>query len=182
MREEPWSVRVTLVCRQRLIAVALLCVGAVGATLAQEEGPAGVVNYTRVDATVACGGATPPEAMSEFKRLGFVSVINFRTAQEEGANIEASQAAATEAGLKYFHLPFRAPNPEVAEQFLEVIADTANQPAYIHCGSANRVGAMWFIKRVKQDGWDTARAMEEAEAIGLRSEALKEFARGYVAQ
>ena len=41
---------------------------------------------------------------------------------------------------------------------------------------------MWFIKRVTQDGWDDARAMEEAEAIGLRSEALKDFARGYVSQ
>ena len=181
MQEQPWSVRVTLVGGHALIAVALLCAGTSGA-LAKEEAPAGVVNYTRVDATVACGGATPPEAMVDFKRLGFVSVINFRTAQEEGANIEASQAAATEAGLKYFHLPFRAPNPEVAERFLEVIADTTNQPAYIHCGSANRVGAMWFIKRVKGDGWDTSRAMEEAESIGLRSEVLKEFARGYVAQ
>ena len=182
MRGKPWSVRTTLVVRHALIVMALLCVGTSGTAGAQEEAPPGVVNYTRVDATVACGGATPPEAMADFKRLGFVSVINFRTAQEEGANIEASQAAATAAGLKYFHLPFRAPNPEVAEQFLEVIAETTNQPVYIHCGSANRVGAMWFIKRVKQDGWDTARAMEEAEAIGLRSEALKEFARGYVAQ
>ncbi len=109
MREELWSVQVTLVGRCALIAIALLCAGTSG-TLAQEEAPAGVVNYTRVDATVACGGATPPEAMADFKRLGFVSVINFRTAQEEGANIEASQAAATEAGLKYFHLPFRAPS------------------------------------------------------------------------
>ena len=41
---------------------------------------------------------------------------------------------------------------------------------------------MWYIKRVKQDGWDSARAMTEAEMIGLRSEALKEFATGYVAE
>ena len=66
------------------------------------------------------------------------------------------------------------------ETFLDTVADTSNQPVYIHCGSANRVGAMWYIKRVKQDGWDSARAMTEAEAIGLRSEALKEFAVGYV--
>ena len=91
-------------------------------------------------------------------------------------------AAAADAELKYFHLPFRAPSPELAHQFLRVIADETNQPVYIHCASANRVGAMWFIKRVKQDGWDTTRAMKEAEAIGLRSETLKEFARGYVAQ
>ena len=149
---------------------------------AQDEAPDGVVNYTRIDATVACAGATPAEAMPALKQLGFASIINFRTAGEDGANIEASRMAATEAGLKYIHIPFRAPNPEVTEEFLEAIADTANQPAYIHCASANRVGAMWFIKRVKQDGWDTDRAMAEAETIGLRSERLKEFAVGYVAE
>ena len=40
---------------------------------------------------------------------------------------------------------------------------------------------MWFIKRVVGDGWDTDRAMAEAEMIGLRSEALKAFATEYVA-
>ena len=149
---------------------------------AQDEAPDGVVNYTRIDATVACAGATPAEAMPALKQLGFAAVINFRTDGEEGANIEASRMAAEQAGLKYIHIPFRAPNPEVTEEFLDAIADTANQPAYIHCASANRVGAMWFIKRVKQDGWDTDRAMAEAETIGLRSERLKEFAVGYVAE
>ena len=160
--------------------VSLCLMGLSGIAGAQDEDPPGVRNYTRVDATVACAGATPPGAMADLKRLGFTSVINFRTAQEEGADIEASQTAAADAGLKYFHIPFRAPSPEIAQEFLGVVADTSNQPVYIHCGSANRVGAMWFIKRVKQDGWNEARAMEEAETIGLRSEALKEFARDYV--
>ena len=145
-----------------------------------EEGPAGVVNYTRVDATVACAGGTPPEAMAELKRRGFVSVINFRTAEERGATVDAGKAAAEAAGLTYFHLPFRTPTAQVTEAFLETVSDPNNQPVYIHCGSANRVGAMWFIKRVKQDGWDSARAMAEAEAIGLSSERLKEFAVAYV--
>ena len=140
------------------------------------------MNYTRIDATVACAGATPAEAMPSLKRLGFASVINFRTAEEEGANIEASKMAAEQASLKYIHIPFRAPNPQVTEEFLEAIADPANQPAYIHCASANRVGAMWFIKRVQQDGWDTDRAMAEAETVGLRSERLKEFAVSYIAE
>ncbi len=147
---------------------------------AQDEAPDGVVNYTRIDATVACAGATPAEAMPALKQLGFASVINFRTAEEDGANIDASRAAATEAGLKYIHIPFRAPTPEVTQEFLEAIADSANQPAYIHCASATRVGARGFIKRVKQDGWDTDGAMAEAETIGLRSERLKEFAVDYV--
>lgn len=162
--------------------VAALLAFAVGpiALGAQDQAPEGVVNYTRIDATVACAGATPAEAMPAIKALGFASVINFRTAEEEGANIGASQTAATAAGLNYIHIPFRAPSDETTEAFLSAIADGANQPAYIHCASANRVGAMWFIKRVKQDGWAQDRAMAEAEGIGLRSERLKEFAVDYV--
>jgi uncharacterized protein (TIGR01244 family) len=164
------------------IIVSLFLGGLSSLASAQNEAPQGVYNYTRVDATVACAGATPAEAMGDLKQLGFTSVINFRTPQEENSNIEASQAAATAASLNYFHLPFQTPSPAIADEFLRVVADTSNQPIYIHCGSANRVGAMWFIKRVKQDGWNNARAMQEAETIGLRSEALKEFALAYVAE
>lgn len=145
-----------------------------------EEGPEGVVNYTRVDATVACAGATPPEAMAEIRARGFASIINFRTAGERGATVDAGQAAAEAAGLRYHHIPFREPSAEVAETFLAAIGDPANQPAFIHCGSANRVGAMWLIKRVKQDGWNVDDALAEAETIGLRSEGLREFALAYV--
>ena len=50
---------------------------------------------------------------------------------------------------------------------------------YIHCGSANRVAAMWLIKRVVIDGWEIPRATEEAKAIGLTSEPLRQFAVDY---
>ena len=154
---------------------------AVGAEPQQTEaGPPGVVNYTRVDATVACAGATPPSAMVDLKARGFVSVINFRTAGEPGANIPEGQAAAESAGLKYFYLPFSRATPEVTEAFLDAVANPANQPVLIHCGSANRVGAMWLIKRVKVDGWSIGDATTEAEAIGLRSVGLKAFALEYV--
>ena len=145
-----------------------------------EPAPAGVVNYTRIDATVACAGATPPTAMAELKARGFVSIINFRTEGEPGANVKEGRAAAEGVGLKYYHLPFRQATPEVTETFLKAVADPVNQPVFIHCGSANRVGAMWLIKRVKVDGWSVEAATDEAQAIGLRSAALKAFALEYV--
>lgn len=145
----------------------------------RETPPAGVTNYTRVDTTVACGGATPVAALPELKKSGFASVINFRTAEEPGADIEESKATAAKVGLKYIHLPFRTPTPEIADAFLEAVADPANQPVYIRCASASRVGAMWLIKRVKLDGWDVDRATKEAEQIGLRAANLKEFALEY---
>ena len=150
------------------------------AAVQEEQVPEGVVNYTRVDAMVACAGATPPEAMAGLKELGFAAVINFRTAGERGATVEAGMAAAAAAGMKYHHLPFSRLSAEVADLFLEIVADPTNQPVYIHCGSANRVGAMWLIKRVKLDSWSVEDAAAEAEAIGLRSEGLKAFALEYV--
>jgi uncharacterized protein (TIGR01244 family) len=142
----------------------------------------GARNYTRVDATVACAGATPVEVIPTIGSMGFAAIINLRTAGEPGADIDASREAAEAAGVRYIHIPFdnRAPSPEVADRFLEAIADSGNQPAYVHCGTANRVGAVWLIKRVLQDGWGLEEAEAEAAAIGLRSPELREFALTYI--
>jgi uncharacterized protein (TIGR01244 family) len=142
----------------------------------------GVSNFSRVDATIGCGGATQPAAMAGLKKAGFNSVINLRTATEKGADIDAGRTAAESAGLKYIHLPFDTadPDPTLVQNFLAAVSDTANQPVYIHCGSANRVAAVWMIKRVLRDGWSMGRALEEAEAIGLTSAPLKTFAVEYI--
>ena len=151
----------------------------VGQQSKKEEVP-GIRNFTQVDATTACAGATSPEAITELKRRGFTSIINFRTESEDGATVEAGIQAALAADLKYFHMPFRTATKETTDEFLKVVSDPANQPVFIHCGSANRVGGMWLIKRVKLDGWNVEAATAEAETIGLRSPTLKEFALDYV--
>ena len=137
----------------------------------QKKEIAGIRNYSRVDATVGCGGATDPAAMTALRKEGYVSVINLRLASEEGANVDAGRAAAQAAGLKYIHLPFNAamPDAKVVDSFLAAVADRGNQPVYIHCGSANRVGGVWMIKRALQDKWPLDRALTEAQAIGLNN-------------
>ncbi len=148
----------------------------------QKEARAGITNFSRVDAVVACGGATEAAALAGLKQDGFASVINLRVASEPGANVDASRAEAERAGLKYHHLPFSpsAPDTKIVEQFLATVADKSNQPVYIHCGSANRVGAVWLVKRVLQDGWDVDKATTEAKAIGLTNPALEKFAVDYI--
>jgi uncharacterized protein (TIGR01244 family) len=150
----------------------------------QKSELAGIRNFSRVDATVGCGGQTDPAAMKALKQEGFVAVINLRQASEPGADVDAGRAAAQTAGLKYLHLPFnaQAPDPKVVESFLTAVADKSNQPVYIHCGSANRVGAFWMIKRVLQDGWTLERARAEGEAIGLTSPQLVAFATDYISK
>ena len=151
------------------------------AQVKKQEMP-GIRNYSRVDATVGCGGAVDPSAMTALRKEGFVSVINLRLATEEGANVEAGRAAAQAAGLKYIHLPFNAamPDPKVVDSFLAAVADRSNQPVFIHCGSANRVGGVWMIKRALQDKWPIEKALTEAQAIGLNNPALTAFATDYI--
>jgi uncharacterized protein (TIGR01244 family) len=148
----------------------------------QKKDVAGIVNYSRVDATVGCGGQVTPAAMASLRNEGFVSVINLRQSSEAGADIDAGRAAAQAAGLKYIHLPFNAasPDPTVVDSFLAAVGDRSNQPVFIHCGSANRVGGLWMIKRALRDGWDIPRAQAEAEAIGLRDAKLTAFAAEYI--
>jgi len=162
-------------------AVAALLTVPVMAQVEKKE-MAGVRNYSRVDATVGCGGQVDPAAMKALKGEGYVSVVNLRLPTEEGANVDASRAAAEAAGLKYIHLPFNAAQPDtkVVDSFLSAVADKSNQPVFIHCGSANRVGGMWLIKRVLQDKWAMDRATKEAEAIGLTNPQLKMFAADYI--
>jgi uncharacterized protein (TIGR01244 family) len=152
------------------------------AQVVKQERP-GIVNFSKVDAVVACGGATETSALDGLAKDGFKSVINLRLASEANANIELNAAHARSLGLNYIHVPFNAaqPEPKVLDQFLAAIANKANQPAYVHCGSANRVGAVWLVKRVVQDGWAIDKATEEAKLIGLRSEPLEKFALAYIA-
>lgn len=162
-------------------AVAALLTSSVTAQVQKKEFP-GIRNYSRVDATVGCGGQTDPAAMAALRKEGFVSVINLRLPTEEGANVEQGRAAAQAAGLKYIHLPFNAaqPDPKVVDGFLAAVADKSNQPVYIHCGSASRVGGMWTIKRALQDKWPVEKALAEGKAIGLNNPGLEAFVTGYI--
>jgi len=165
--------------------VGLLLVSSV--TVLARQAPAaavhGVTNYTRVDATVACGGATSVEAYPLLKAEGIATIISLRQADEAGADIGESKAAAEAAGLRYIHVPVNSREPSTAavDAFLAAVKDPVNSPVFIHCATANRVGAVWLIKRVLIDGWTIENATAEAERIGLRSPHLKQFALDYIA-
>src|SRR5688572_21667010 len=169
--------------RAQLLFLAAMAIAGTTMSAQVKKGEiAGVRNFSRVDATVGCAGATDPSAMAALRKDGFVSVVNLRLPTEPGADVDAGRAAAQAAGLKYIHLPFNAasPDPKIVDSFLAAVADKSNQPVFIHCGSANRVGAVWMIKRALQDGWDVDRARAEGEAIGLSNAQLTAFAVEYI--
>jgi len=72
------------------------------------------------------------------------------------------------------------PKDEQADEFLKLTDDAKNRPVFIHCGSANRVGGFFLIRRVLRDGMTFDAAKAEATKIGLRAPALEEFAKQYI--
>src|SRR6187455_3308560 len=116
-----------------LILVLVAAFGvAVSAQVTKQE-RAGIVNFSKVDAVVACGGATDTAALDGLKADGFKAIINLRTAGEQGANLEQNAARAKELGLKYISIPFAVaqPDPKAVDTFLGEIANKSNQPVYV---------------------------------------------------
>ena len=148
----------------------------------KKETVPGITNFARIETTVACAGAVTPAAVAEIKKMGFKAIFNFRLATEPGADIEGETAAAKAAGINFMHLPLSgtSPDPAVADGFLKAITVPGNEPALIHCASGNRAAAMWLIKRVMVDKWDTDRAIAEASELGAMSQTMKTFALDYI--
>ncbi len=150
----------------------------------------GIVNFSRIDgkegfggATAGFGGATEPSAMATLEQKGFATVINLRLATEPGAKVAESRTAAEAVGLNYIHLPFDPanPGPGLVDDFLAAVSNEAHEPVYIYCHSASRVGALWMIGRVLEDGWSLDEAREEATAIAAKPAEAVAFATAYIA-
>jgi uncharacterized protein (TIGR01244 family) len=148
----------------------------------KKETVPGITNLARIESTVACAGAVTPSAVADIKKMGFKTIFNFRLATEQGADVEGETAAAKAAGITFVHLPLSgsSPDPVVADNFIKAISMPGSEPAFIHCASGNRASAMWLIKRVVVDKWDTDRAMAEASELGAMSQAMKTFALDYI--
>ena len=174
--------RAHLVMAAGVFGTLCMTLGPARAQEVTKENVDGVVNFRRLETTVACSGAVKPAALPNIKKMGFVSVINLREPSEPGANVEEEGVAAKAAGLQYYSIPFNSnsPDPAAADKFLDAITTNGTEPAFIHCAGGGRAATMWFIKRVAVDHWDSDRALKEATDLGMNSPKLKQFAIDYV--
>lgn len=106
-------------------------------------------------------------------------MLNLRT-EQEGSLEEKPRVEAL--GLEYYNIPIGSDgiSPEQVALFSKILGDAANRPVLIHCASSNRVGAMWYIHEVLDEGKDEAAALEEAKKAGLKS--LEQPAKDYVSK
>ena len=124
------------------------------------------VNYTRLKPHIATAGLLKNGAIPALKALGFSTIVDLR-GPDEGAGAEKQAVEA--AGLRYVNIPVTGGIPTDAQiaEFARVVEDANNAPLLVHCASANRVGAMWTLYRVRQ-GVPLSIAFEEGRTAGLR--------------
>jgi uncharacterized protein (TIGR01244 family) len=126
---------------------------------------AAVVNYTVLRPGIATGGQVRPDAVATLKSLGFATILDLR-GPDEGTDVE--KAAAEKAGLRYVNIPITDAPPTDAQiaAFGRMVEDAGASPLLVHCGSGNRVGAMWTIYRTRA-GTPVTTALAEGRRIGL---------------
>jgi uncharacterized protein (TIGR01244 family) len=141
---------------------------------------ADIDKFNWIDDRVATGGQPLLEQLPALKREGFRTVINLREPSEYDEATESAEVR--RLGLRYLSIPFRAADPkdEPVNEFLAAMKDKKVWPAFVHCGTGNRVGALWMIHRVVVDGWELENAEHEARLIGLKNPNLRAFAHEYI--
>jgi uncharacterized protein (TIGR01244 family) len=164
---------------ERLAGLAVLSGVLAVPALAQD----GIRNFLWVNADFCTAAQPDLDQLAGLRDQGVRAVLNLRPAEEFDATEE--EARVRELGMSYFNIPVSNGNPipdSQFDEFLRLTDDQANHPMFIHCASANRVGAFWLVRRVLRDGWEVPRAEEEATRVGLRAASLREFALDYIAR
>lgn len=157
-------------------------------TGAAQKNAAPPVNAASLGNTVnvhVCGnlylaGQPTKDDIGQIKAKGIKRVITLR---EDGEISWDEAEAFKSAGVEFESIPLAAPESltdEVFSNVREYLQDSVRAPTLLHCGSANRVGAVWMVHRVLDQGIEVDTAIKEAKRIGLRNPAYEKKAIDYI--
>jgi uncharacterized protein (TIGR01244 family) len=133
----------------------------------------GLPNGRVLDGRVLVGGQPTEAQLARAIELGVRTIVNLRTpAEAEGYAADR----AIPGGVRYVELPVDVAtglglDATTAADLAAAIAGDA--PALVHCGSGDRVGALWALKRGLVDGVPLEQALRDGEAAGLQREATR---------
>lgn len=125
-----------------------------------------ITNYNRTTPWLATAGEPGEGGIALLAELGFKSIVDLRT-PEEGTATEARLAR--EHDLEYVNIPVgkEAPDTFGLDRFRQWIEDPDKHPVLVHCASANRVGTLWAMYRLRE-GVPLDEALLEARTIGMK--------------
>jgi uncharacterized protein (TIGR01244 family) len=121
---------------------------------------------------LAAAGQPTKDALRALKEQGFRTVINLRAETEPG--VKEEEAILKEEGLRYVSVPITPASlsQQQVDEVEKALLDPAAGGVLLHCGSANRVGAVWAAIQAKK-GKSYEEALAEGKRVGLTSPALE---------
>lgn len=176
------------------VLLASLCVGS--AATAQQDAPAdkkadrpdvakisssqlGETRNVHVAGDLFLAGQFTEEDGTVLKKNGIRRVITLRT---DGEVKWDEKELIEQLGMEFVEVPFRSPDSltdDVFDRVCVLLRDNSGK-TLLHCGSANRVGAVWLAHRVLTEGVTLEKALPEARQIGMRTPAYEERAVAYI--
>lgn len=118
--------------------------------------------------------------LEKAREAGIRTVITLR---REGELDWDEGRVVRDLGMEFRAIGFREPESltdQIFDNVRDLLRDPVRRPVLIHCGSANRVGAVWIPYRVLDGGLDVDEAVAEARRVGLRTAEYESRAREYI--
>ena len=129
-----------------------------------------IPNLLKVESGVWSAGQPAAGDWAGLVATGVRAVVNLRPAAEQPGVDEG--AAVRSQGLDYHEFPVSSPAdfaPARVAAFTELVARLRAEGVLVHCGSGNRVGAMFALGHAREPGVTLDAALEYGRRAGLSS-------------
>lgn len=149
---------------------------------AYAQQPAGVENFHKLNDNLYRGAQPTDEGFASLAKLGIKTVLDLR---EFDSRSLAEKKAVEAAGMKYVNVPLQGtntPEPAVVAKALAVLNQKDAGPIFVHCRrGADRTGTIIACYRISHDGWQAAKALQEAKELGMAwyTKGMQHFIRDY---
>ena len=123
----------------------------------------GLPNLHKVSDDLYRGAQPKAEGISELKKMGVRTIVNFRKLHSDRDEIG-------DVEIGYEHIGMNPWNPEEEDvvEFLKIVTDPGRLPVFVHCRhGADRTGLMVAIYRVAVEGWTKEDASSEMREGGF---------------
>lgn len=127
----------------------------------------GLANACRPADDIVSGGQPSPAQLRLAAQAGYKTVLTTRAPSELGSYDEQSDVESL--GMAYLAIPVASGadlSPSTVRAFADAVRD-AEKPLLIHCGSGNRIGALFALKAAWIDGKSADEALAEGRRTGL---------------
>ncbi|MBI4115271.1 MAG: tyrosine-protein phosphatase [Candidatus Omnitrophica bacterium] len=127
----------------KLALIFFFCFAGFSCAVFHKNPPEDLPRFTSLNDWLYRGGQPTEQGLVGLKEKGVRTIVNFRN-EPDWVEWEKSQAEAL--GMKYVNLPWRiwsSADPELLDQFFEVLDNPANRPVFMHCKHGrDRTGVM----------------------------------------